>query len=100
MRISDWSSDVCSSDLMAAHHGELQGAARLLAHREADRFGFADRRIMRADDLRPAGDDAGLDEAELAEGGGADGGHQVRDPPRRADARAFLRLCPAAFRFG
>src|SRR3546814_19928704 len=52
---------------MAAHHGELQGAARLLAHREADRFGFADRRIMRADDLRPAGDDAGLDEAELAD---------------------------------
>src|SRR3546814_19753885 len=28
MRISDWSSDVCSSDLAAARHGSRAGAAR------------------------------------------------------------------------
>src|SRR3546814_14421297 len=30
MRISDWSSDVCSSDLLAALHGQLRMAQRLL----------------------------------------------------------------------
>src|SRR3546814_17952008 len=34
MRISDWSSDVCSSDLIAAAtvHGELAPTARAIAH--------------------------------------------------------------------
>src|SRR3546814_7771805 len=34
MRISDWSSDVCSSDLVAAFH--VEAVAQALCHRRAD----------------------------------------------------------------
>src|SRR3546814_5581889 len=47
MRISDWSSDVCSSDLLAAiaearslHCCNLQAAAQLVDHQGRKRFAF------------------------------------------------------------
>ena len=42
-----------------------------------------------ADDLGPAGDHAGLDEAEAAEGGAANLGHEIGNRARRAAARAL-----------
>src|SRR3546814_16313847 len=63
MRISDWSSDVCSSDLV----GEPV-----------------------ADDLAPAADHRRLDEAEFAKGGAADFGDEIRNRARFAAARAFI----------
>src|SRR3546814_19301405 len=77
MRISDWSSDVCSSDLV----GEPV-----------------------ADDLAPAADHRRLDEAEFTKGGAAAFGDEVRNRARFAAARAFisarggLRGFRAAFR--
>src|SRR3546814_10392763 len=43
MRISDWSSDVCSSDLLLAASGIGRGKARGLAHRHA--IGFPAHRL-------------------------------------------------------
>src|SRR3546814_2946104 len=52
MRISDWSSDVCSSDLLAARTGVAVSAIRFYEARgliEALRTGGGQRRFLRAD---------------------------------------------------
>src|SRR5690606_36847603 len=59
--------------------------------RETDRFWHADARMSLADDLGPACDHAGLDEAETAKCGAPDLRHQLGNRPRRAAARAFVR---------
>src|SRR3546814_7769052 len=40
VRISDWSSDVCSSDLRSLHCCNLQTAAQLVDHQGRKRFAF------------------------------------------------------------
>src|SRR3546814_8261923 len=41
MRISDWSSDVCSSDLVIVHSGPLYAATETLIARILSRFGVS-----------------------------------------------------------
>src|SRR3546814_1402148 len=85
MRISDWSSDVCSSDL-------------------AQRFGGGNPGIARADDLGPTADDRALDEPELAERRAPDIGQQLGNSARTVAAAGFrLGLAgqpPARFAHG
>src|SRR3546814_6877050 len=63
MRISDWSSDVCSSDLLAANLVEgdvLRGVARRRGdrHRGKDLFGIARRPLQHLHAAHRAADDA------------------------------------------
>src|SRR3546814_1338512 len=81
MRISDWSSDVCSSDL----------AARFLPGGKADHRGLGNVGEPVADDLAPAADHRRLDEAEFAKGGAADFGDEVGNRARFAAARTLIR---------
>src|SRR3546814_7900454 len=78
MRISDWSSDVCSSDLDKAKAGDHHGPACGLRDRAEIDFGQADARILvtiAAQDVHP--DIAGIaGEAEAL--------------PRERHARAFV----------
>ena len=71
-----------------------QNAPALLARREADRFRRGDRGVAAADDLGPAADDRGLDEAEAAEGGAADLGQKVADRAHPPRARRLGRRLP------
>ena len=76
--------------------GEHAGA--LLAGRKADRFGRGDGGVALADDLAPAADDRGLDEAEAAEGGAAGRRQQIRHGARAPRARRLGRRASCAFR--
>src|SRR3546814_10052124 len=69
MRISDWSSDVCSSDLISEQHGQAEGARRRAR---------ADRSRVR----QGLGDEIGL-EGSHAGGGDLDRIARPRHCPRR-----------------
>src|SRR3546814_20081297 len=56
MRISDWSSDVCSSDLLCAHSEE--GAMGIVINRELESITFDD--LMEQLDIETAGEDVDL----------------------------------------
>ena len=62
---------------MRALDDEVERAIRFLAGRETDRFGCRHLGVPLADDLGPAADDRGLDEAELLEAGPGDVAQQV-----------------------
>src|SRR3546814_17211085 len=47
MRISDWSSDVCSSDLPAEFHGQTGAEAAITLHRELAKAGRSADQIRR-----------------------------------------------------
>src|SRR3546814_2987236 len=51
MRISDWSSDVCSSDLQADDHVETGGLAGTVGAEQADHFAGIEGQAEVADDL-------------------------------------------------
>src|SRR3546814_2697917 len=55
MRISDWSSDVCSSDLLGALAVERQRQAEVVAHREIGRIALQRRAVERLRRLVLAG---------------------------------------------
>src|SRR3546814_8261800 len=53
MRISDWSSDVCSSDLLGRHHPRLHRGVRALDTRHVEEAGaVADQRTAGESELR------------------------------------------------
>src|SRR3546814_13843359 len=93
MRISDWSSDVCSSDLRAAGEGRTASPCRALrrSRRRADRA-LSDRSVVRrCGNAREAGDRSGRA-----------GAHQIRpgeldEDLFRVDAEhpALVRLASA-----
>ena len=64
---------------MGRDNHQIEDSLGLLAGRKADRFGTAHPGVLRADDLGPARDHAGLHETEAAEGGAADFGDEVGD---------------------
>ena len=78
---------------MGGHDHQLQNAFRLFPRREADRFGAAHFRMGRPDNLRPAGDDIGLDKAKPAKRRAPDMRHQLANRLGSATARALVRLC-------
>src|SRR3546814_202975 len=92
MRISDWSSDVCSSDLHAvAHRGnaarDLRGRA-LLAREDLDLLGIAAIGLMRRQHVVIGGDDADVHRRAAADRRLvlARGGEAVREIAARQDA--------------
>src|SRR3546814_20706525 len=89
MRSSDWSSDVCSSDLLEARHRRLQRADRV-------DFGHQHARAAVAERLRRA-------LADVAEAGnGRDLGreHHVGDAADRVDERFLTAIAVVALRLG
>src|SRR3546814_3307888 len=111
MRISDWSSDVCSSDLHPIHRGHMTGQGRVAVRTAADHqlalvvtSRAADQRIgfhyaKRVDDLAQAGRDVNrLVLFEVVE----DPVEVLPDPGRQLDARQryFASLRAAGRRTG
>src|SRR3546814_3589930 len=101
MRISDWSSDVCSSDLVAVEvaglgqHGPAAlvergagGGQRQRPHRAVEQRA-ADRLFEVADDLRHAR----LGETELAGGRG----HAARSEEHTSELQSLMRISYAVF---
>ena len=75
---------------VGADHGQRQRAARLLALREAHRFGGRDIGVALADDFGPAADHRALDEAEALEGHPGDVADEVAGRARMTAARGIL----------
>src|SRR3546814_10608835 len=87
MRISDWSSDVCSSDLVDRGHGGGHDAAR-----EGDRLALV---------LPRAGDGDGRDRGGPRElRGDARRGRGARTPLRRSEERRVGKECVSTCRYG
>src|SRR3546814_20528611 len=62
MRISDWSSDVCSSDLLGRHHGDEEGGRPLVAEPQ-DRTVDQAERIQHRVDIAPLAQEREPDDA-------------------------------------
>src|SRR3546814_18307624 len=95
MRISDWSSDVCSSDLAAADLIAFQ-AGKLSGRRQLRRDDFLCRHRRRAGrgNGRPGARGTGLPDQVAAPARHLSAGSSagVDQPPRRARRRAVARL--------
>src|SRR3546814_5306181 len=89
MRISDWSSDVCSSDLLAADHQRMFRRAGA-QHRIGNRHGVEEARADRGDIERDAVGDA---EQRLHLGGAR------REGIIRSEARRVGKECVSTCRY-
>src|SRR3546814_13975569 len=94
MRMSDWSSDVCSSDLLGAGAGEPLSAEGLHAHHRADLVAVD----VDVADLGARGDvvdglvDARVDAQGQAVAGGVDGVDYPRSEERRG-GKECVSMC-------
>src|SRR3546814_1655730 len=92
MRISDWSSDVCSSDLQAQL---VAGGAGGAGHHRGDRLGIDRRQGLGQQQLNPG-------EHEAEEGGDADAAADQRHEDLRSEAhtselQSLMRISYAVF---
>src|SRR3546814_20369437 len=98
MRISDWSSDVCSSDLFAAGHGdEITAADRPLEQQDHAGHEVADDILQTEADAhrQRASDDRELAEIDTGKrdaGDRSDHERRVAEQCRRRFARAWLAI--------
>src|SRR3546814_9722186 len=100
MRISDWSSDVCSSDLQLGAEGDGGGkagedercrAGQRLGHREDRAEGAAQQRLVGGDDRGPGPHD----QQRAAGEGERDGGD--RSEEHTSELQSLMRISYAVF---
>src|SRR3546814_3283203 len=107
MRISDWSSDVCSSDLLARNALPcFRGWARLHLYARSDRPAPARRRLHRSRDARRARDDE-QEVVTMAEHANPDlsprvrarvsGARMTRSEEHTSELQSLMRISYAVF---
>jgi hypothetical protein len=88
--LNDLGDDLLDERGMCGDNHQLEDAFGFFARGKPDCLGAAHPGVGRADDLGPAGDHRGLHEAEAAESGATNIGHEIADRARPLPAWALV----------